>query len=512
MGGTMGMLRCSHLFTDHMVLQRGKNIKVWGMANNGTKVNVEINGITGSAITVDHKWVVTLSPLEAGGPYTLNVWDNQGECRQFVNVMIGEVWLAGGQSNMELELKDSLNGKEILKHIKGTKVRYFYVKKNAYIDEFFYQDEVNNCWKEADEESAASWSAVGFYFARKLSEEMGVTVGIVGCNWGGTSASNWMSKQMLESDVDTQIYLKEYEKAIEGKTFEQYLKEVEEYKIWQKAWQPRMDAYYAANPEAAWEEAQNVVGICKWPGPMGPTHEYRPYGLYETMLKRVMPYTLAGFIYYQGESDDHHPDMYEKLLRNLISQWRNDWEDHKLPFICVQLPMHINKGAEDTKNWCLIREAQMKVHQTVANTGIAVAIDLGEYNNIHPIDKKPVGERLALQALHHCYELVLGKEAYGPIYDGFEFDSNGIILKFQYAEDGFFIKEDKLEGFEIAGADKVYFKADAMLRESKIFISSKEVSDPLYARYLWTNYSKVYVFGKNGLPLAPFRTSVRDVK
>lgn len=506
----MGMLKCSHLFTDHMVLQRDKNIKVWGMAYDGNKVNVEINGKTGSGITVDHKWMVTLPPLEAGGPYTLNVWDDKGECRQFVNVMIGEVWLAGGQSNMELELKDSLNGKEMLKNIKGTHVRYFYVKKNAYMDEFYYQDEANNSWQEADEDSSGSWSAVGYYFAKKLSEEIGVTVGIIGCNWGGTSASNWMSIQMLESDADTQIYLKDYEKAMEGKTLEQYLIEVKAYKVWQEDWQPRMDAYYAANPEATWEEAQKVVGVCKWPGPIGPTHEYRPNGLYETMLKRVIPYALAGFIYYQGESDDHHPEIYDKLLRNLICQWRNDWEDNLLPFICVQLPMHINKGAEDTKNWCLIREAQMKVHQTVANTGIAVAIDLGEYNNIHPVDKKPVGERLALQALHHFYELILGKEAYGPIYDSCEYDKDGIMLKFNHAEDGFLIKEDKLEGFEIAGIDKVYYKAEAIIKENKIFVSTKEVTDPKYARYLWTNYSNVYVFGKNGLPLAPFRTSVRD--
>ncbi|MDF2802708.1 MAG: Sialate O-acetylesterase [Anaerocolumna sp.] len=507
----MGILKCSHLFTDNMVLQRGKNIKVWGMAKDGTKVNVGIDGRVGTADTINHEWMVTLPPMKAGGPYILKVWDDNGENLQFVNVMIGEVWLAGGQSNMELELKDSLNGKETLKNIKDANVRYFYVKKNSYIDEFFYQDEANNCWMEADENSAASWSAVGFYFAKKISEATDVAVGIIGCNWGGTSASNWMSKQMLESDTNTKEYLKDYEKATEGKTFEQHLKELEEYKLWQKDWQPRMDAFYISNPEATWEEAQENVGICKWPGPMGPTHEYRPFGLYETMLKRVIPYSLAGFIYYQGESDDHRPEMYDKLLRNLITQWRNDWEDNKLPFICVQLPMHINRGAKDTKNWCLLREAQMKVHQTVAGTGIAVAIDLGEYNNIHPIDKKPVGDRLALQALHHFYKLIPGEEAYGPLYESCEYYSDGILLKFQYADEGFLVKEEKLEGFEIAGVDKNYYKAEAKVEAGQIFISSPEVTNPKYARYLWTNYSNVYIYGKNGLPLAPFRTSVRDI-
>lgn len=507
----MGILTCSHLFSDNMVLQRDKNIKVWGLAEDGVKINVEIDGKTGSTITVNHEWMATLPPMKAGGPYTLKVWEEGGKSLSFKNVMIGEVWLAGGQSNMELELQNSLNGKEMLKNIKDTPVRYFYVKKNAYIDDFFYADEADNCWMEAGEEESAVWSAVAFYFAEKLSKEIGVTVGIIGCNWGGTSASNWMSKKMLESDADTQIYLKDYEKAVGDITFDQYLKDMEEYKLWQKDWQPRMDAFYAANPEATWEEAQEKVGICKWPGPMGPRHEYRPNGLYETMLKRVIPYTLAGFIYYQGESDEHHPDIYDKLLRNLITQWRNDWEDIKLPFIVVQLPMHINRGAEDTKNWCLIREAQMKVHQTVAGTGLAVAIDLGEFNNIHPVNKKPVGERLALQALYHVYKLINEEEAYGPIYEDYEYCNNGILLKFQYVGEGFVLKDNVIDGFEIAGVDKKYYKAAASIRDNQIFISAGEVTEPKYARYLWTNYSEVYVFGKNGLPLAPFRTSVRDI-
>lgn len=505
-GITMGILKCAHLFSDNMVLQRNKNITVWGIANDGTNVNVEIDGRCASGVANHHKWSVTLPPMKAGGPYTLKVSNESGDCLVYQNIMIGEVWLAGGQSNMELELRNSLHGKEMIKNMKDNNVRFFYVKKSAYIDEYFYQEEADNSWMEAGDEQAGIWSAVGFYFAKKLSEVIGVTVGVIGCNWGGTSASNWISKEMLESDVDTQIYLRDYEKAVEGKTFLQHLKEKEEYKKWHEDWQPRMDAFYASNPDATWEEAQESVGISKWPGPLGPTHEYRPYGLYETMLKRVIPYTLAGFIYYQGESDDHHPEIYDKLLRNLITQWRNDWEDNRLPFICVQLPMHMNKGAEDTKNWCLIREAQMKVHETIANTGIAVAIDLGEFNNIHPIDKKPVGERLALQALHHVYDVVSDQEAYGPMYDSFLYDKDKIILSFRYAEDGFMLKDGKTNGFEIAGTDQIYYKAEASIRGSQIVVSGIEVKEPKYVRYLWTNYSEVYIFGKNGLPLAPFRS------
>lgn len=509
----MGLLGCSHLFTDNMVLQRKKNIKVWGMAREGAKVTVTLNGVSASSITSNHEWMVVLPPMEAGGPYEMEILEDNGDRLTFSNVMIGEVWLAGGQSNMEFELKDSLNGKEVLDQIKKTNIRYFNVKKNPYIDEFFYHVERNNTWMEATTEQAASWSAVGYYFAKQIAQATGVTVGIIGCNWGGTSASNWVSKEMLESDADTRIYSEDYDKAVTGKSLEEYQQEIKEYKMWQQVWQPKMDAYYAANPGAGWEEALSFAGECKWPGPIGPKSEYRPYGLYHTMLHRVIPFTLAGFIYYQGESDDHRPQMYYKLLRNLITQWRNDWEDDKLPFLCVQLPMHMNKGSVDTKNWCLIREAQMRVHQTVANTGIAVAIDCGEFNNIHPIDKRPVGERLALQALYHVYGLVNKEEAYGPLYESMEYLDEGILLKFENAKEGFEVRDERIEGFSIAGEDKEFVVAKALVRGNQIYVSSPDVLNPKYVRYLWTNYSDVSIFGKNGLPLAPFRTSMKtDMK
>lgn len=231
----------------------------------------------------------------------------------------------------------------------------------------------------------------------------------------------------------------------------------------------------------------------------------RPSGLYHCMLQRVMPYTLRGFLYYQGESDDHKPHMYRKLLTRLIMQWREDWEDLTLPFLIVQLPMHRYKADPDYKHWCLIREAQMETFQTVKNTGIAVILDCGEFNEIHPKDKVPVGERLELQALYSVYHKISEQEAFGPIYQSFIYKDGGIELSFEHAEDGFMVK-DKVEGFEIAGEDRQYREAQVEIRGSKIFLSSPEVQKPLYARYCWTNYGNVTVFGKNGIPLAPFRT------
>lgn len=506
----MGILKCSHLFTNNMVLQRRKNIKVWGLSEIGSEITVSINGITAKTIAITHEWMIYLPPMEAGGPYNLEVSDNKGNKLEFLNVMIGEVWIAGGQSNMEFELQNSLGGKEILENIRESNVRFFHVKRNAIMDEFYYLDERNNSWMEASACNSKTWSAVGYHFAKKLAEELGVTVGVIGCNWGGTSASAWMSKDMLASDSDTKAYLDDYDKAMEGKTYEQYLDDLEEYAQWFKNWQPKIDEFYRNNPDGGWDDAQAYAGISRWPGPMGPKSEYRPSGLYETMFKRVVPYSLAGAIYYQGESDDHRPTVYYKLLRNLISMWRKDFEDDKLPFITVQLPMHRNKGAMDTYKWSQIREAQMRVHQTIANTGIAVAIDCGEFNNIHPIDKKPVGERLSLQAMYHVYGIKTVDEVYGPIYKSCVYDGDGILLDFDYAKEGFIVKDGITEGFEIAGSDKIYQKADVQIRNNQIYISSPLVKAPLYARYLWTDYSLVYIFGKNGLPLAPFRTSICD--
>ena len=506
----MACFNLAAVFTDHMVLQRNKNINIWGCAYTATDVTVELCGKSVTARAESGKWKAVLPPMEAGGPYELKVTDNRGGEIVLHDVMIGEVWLAGGQSNMELELQNALNGKEVLKNIKDVNVRFYYTQKIAYIDDYFNFAERNSCWSVAAPDTAANYSAVGYYFARKLAAELGVTVGVIGCNWGGTSASSWMSRKALEQDADTKSYVDEYDKTMEEKTMEGYLKELAEYEEWHNAWQPKIDEYYANTPDPTWEGAQEYAGPCRWPEPMGPRSQFRPGGLYETMVTRICPYTLAGFIYYQGESDDHKPDTYYKLFKALIEQWRGDWEDDRLPFLFVQLPMFMNEGDEDFKHWCKIREAQMRVHQTTANTGIAVILDRGEFNNIHPIDKEPVGERLALQAMYHVYGKISADEAYGAIYKSHEYTDGGIMLSFDHAGDGFELKGEKAAGFEVAGKDKKYHPADAWFKEDKIFVRSAEVAEPVYLRYNWTNYGEVTVFSKNGIPLAPFRTSRND--
>ncbi len=508
----MSLLKCAAIFSDHMVLQRNKNIKIWGTASNFTDVIVTIGDNKTSCYVKENKWTAVLPPMEAGGPYEVTVSDGNGNKLVFKDIMVGEVWFAGGQSNMELELINAKNGREYIKNSEGVNVRYYYTKKNPFIDEYFYLDERDNSWFAAKPcEEINHWSAVAYFYAKKLSEELGVTVGIIGCNWGGTSASAWISRKMLGTDTDTKTYLDEYDTAMGNKSFEAYCAELDEYDRWYNEWQPKINEFYSKNPHGVWGDALEFAGPSRWPGPLGPKSPYRPSGLYETMVKRVMPYTIAGFIYYQGESDDHKPVVYYKLLKMLIEQWRCDWEDDTLPFLFVQLPMHIERGDTDYKHWCKVRESQYRVHKTTANTGLAVALDCGEYGNIHPIDKKPVGERLCLQALYHVYKRIEAGDAYGAFYKSHVYENGGVTVFFEYNKGGFEIRGGKITGFEIAGADKKFAAAEAEIKGDGIFVKSGSVAKPEYVRYNWTNYAEVTVFSKaTGIPLAPFRTSVCD--
>ncbi|MDE7222939.1 MAG: sialate O-acetylesterase, partial [Acetatifactor sp.] len=341
----------------------------------------------------------------------------------------------------------------------------------------------------------------------ELAEKLQVTVGVIGCNWGGTSASCWRSREAILAQEATRSYGEEYEKSeLVHKPETEQIREYREYLAHQENWDKRAASVYEKEPMMAFDKVQELIGPCRYPGPMNCANFTRPAGLYDTMLRRVMPYTLRGFIYYQGESDDHRPQDYYALLTGMIRQWRQDWGDDRLPFLLVQLPMHRYQHDPDTKNWCIIRESQMRAFQMLRNTGIAVAIDCGQFHEIHPKNKKPVGERLALQALSGVYQLIPGKDAFGPIYRDFLYRDQGMELAFDYAQDGLVCRGDKISGFELAGADGVFVEAQVVFEGERIFLHSEEVREPVMARYLWTNYGEVTVFGANGLPMAPFRT------
>lgn len=498
--------RIAPIFSDGMVLQRGKNIKIFGTGVDGERVNVCFEGDTASAVVRNGEWLAVLPPKEQGEGLAMTV-SCGGVSRTFTDIVMGEVWLAGGQSNMEFELQNCKGGADCLKNDNTTNVRFYYTPKICKAEPSYEEKMQNSGWSKFGSESAKCWSAVGYFFAKELADKLGCTVGIIGCNWGGTKASQWMSLESQIKDEDMRFDWDEYCNNIAGKTEEELTKEYRDYEQYSIDWNKRVEAVYKENPMTDWGDCLKICGECKYPGPLTPLNPFHATALYESMIKKVCPYTLKGFIYYQGESDDNRPFAYYKLLRGLITLWREDWGDDSLSFIIAQLPMHRYKDDEDRKNWCIIREAQEKAFHTIKNTGLAVIIDCGEFNEIHPKDKIPVGHRMYLQALYTAYG-DQNPDYCAPLYKSHIAKDGGIEVSFLNAA-GFELRGEKC-GFEIAGADGEYKPADFEIRGDKIFVYSSEVSEPLDVRYLWTNYGEVTLYGANGLPAAPFRTDRKE--
>lgn len=504
------------IFSDNMVLQRNKPIAVFGEGQNGKCVKAKLHYMEAEmekcseaqTSVSDGRWILYLPEMKENTNCILTVTDGE-ITKKFRNIAIGEVWFCGGQSNMEFELQNITGGKEYLKS-DTPNVRFYNVQRKAYIDEAFLESEASTSWDEFDSEKAKTWSAVGYLFGKRLSEKLGVTVGLVGCNWGGTSASAWMSKETLASDEHSATYLEDYDKAVEGKEETALIEEYKTYLEFEVEWNKKCDALYAAEPNIAWDEVQKRIGICKWPGPMCQIHPFRPSGLYETMVKRVIPYSIKGWIYYQGESDDHKPHYYYKMMELLIKQWRADWNDEEMPFLFVQLPGHQYKQDPDFKNWCIIRQAQARIAENVKHTGMAVLIDAGEYDNIHPVDKVPVGERLYRQAMYQVYGGIAEEEAQSPMFKDCQIDGERVIVSFKYVAQGLQTLGERQDiiGFEVAGADMEYKPAKAYIEGNQVVVCCEEIKEPVAVRYLWTNYPKdgVNLFNKYGLPVAPFRS------
>lgn len=496
------MICCASVFSDHMILQRDKNVAVFGTGTVGETVTVTIpeRGISASGIVKpDGTWRVMLPPEKAGTGCTMTIND-----LTLKDVAFGEVWLAGGQSNMEFMLKDAKGGAEELQHCANSGVRYFQVPRNTFVDAAYEKAFAASCWQTASPETCTTWSAVAYLAAKELVRKLGVPVGIIGCNYGGSSVSCWMPETDLQAHAAGHAYLDDYRDAVSGKTDAELIAEYDEYTQYHTAWEKRAAKCYQEDGNMPWEEVIRRCGENRWPGPMGVKSPYRPAGMYHTMLKRVAPYTLRGFFYYQGENDDHRPDTYSTLLTVMIARWRQEFEDDSLPFLLVQLPMFAYADAPENGTWSKLREAQMRVYRTVKNTGIAVALDCGELGNIHPTNKHPVGHRLALQARR----LVYGEQnlaAFGPMYRSCTVSGEIMTVYFDHAEQGMEWHGDPV-GFALAGTDGVYHPAQAVLDGNAVHLTCAAVPVPCTVRYNWVNYGPVTLFGTNGIPAAPFRT------
>ena len=539
----------SAIFSDHMVLQRNKYTAIFGTAEDSTFVQAALYNSQGTllcennAVAADGKWQIKLEPQSAQTDCKLEISCGNAN-KTFTDIAFGEVWLAGGQSNMEFELQNCTEGPAELADDKaGKNVRFYYTNKIGWKDEHFFEAEKNTCWQRWESSARGSWSAVGYFFAKKLAEDLGCVVGVIGCNWGGTSASAWMRREYLEADCDLNTYLSDYEEATRGKSVEQQCKEYDAYEVENAKWQEGFAKLWEKDHAITWEAAEKILGKNPWPGPASCKNPYRPNGLYECMVSRILPYTLKGVLWYQGESDDHKPASYYKLFRAMVDNWRSDWGDNLLPFVSVQLPVHRYEADPDFKHWCLIREAQAKASATISNVWLTSSLDLGQFSDIHPRAKKELAERMENLARAKVYQLIPSVDASAPEFESFMpvyEENNGqksgkIILSFANAPTGFEVRSDetrfeeykKMEerqgnevssdftGFEVCGSDGVWYPAEFALggsdgKQNTIVVCSKKVSRPVAARYGWYNYGPVTIYGKNGLPLCPFRTNTNE--
>lgn len=505
----------ARIFSDNMVLQRMKPLNVFGTGSDGTRLVVSVTGekAASTSVTVcSGRWLAVLPPQPAQDKVELSITDGR-ETVTFCNVAVGEVWLAGGQSNMELELRNCTTGAQSLEN-DNPNVRFYYTQKKSIADETFFESEKQMGWRGfSDKNSARYWSAVGYYFAKELSETLGCTVGIIGCNWGGTSASAWIKREYATGE--TSIYFDEYDAAVEGKSLERLKREYRDYQEYHAAWEKKSTEYYTVTPNPTWDGCLEYCGENRYPGPPSPLNPMSPGVLHESMVERVAPYTMSGVIWYQGESDDHRPEMYRTLLSQLIRNWRDDWFDDELFFVIGQLPMHRWSADEDRKNWCIIREAQASVCRTTRSTELAVLTDCGEFNEIHPKNKLLPGHRFALAALKGCYNIAktveptASPEAAAVLWNSDSVDvcvTSGGLLERRGGKG--------ITGFEIAGESGEFIPAAAELADMEkqscesggAVIHVSGADNPTAVRYLWTNYTEdITLFdSENGIPLPPF--------
>ncbi|WP_162052162.1 sialate O-acetylesterase [Pontibacter pamirensis] len=624
----LGQVKLPELISDGMVLQRNAKTKVWGWASPGEKVKVKFNRKTyRTTADASGDWALTLDPIKAAGPYTMDITaSNQITIK---DIVAGDVYLVSGQSNMVHQMSlHNITYADDIATANYPQIRHFWIPTTTNL-EGPAQNLPPGSWKSANPEDVNNFSAVAYFFARKLYNKYQVPIGLINASVGGTPIEAWMSEEGLK-DFDTALaaidrnrdtsYVNSFRRRAQAaadankQKTEQDKGLTEAVKWYETAYEPKgwrninipgywedqgikdlngsvwyrreldvpaamtgvpakvflgrivdADALYINGEQVGnttyqypqrryslpagvlkpgkntfvirvqnfggkggfvpdkpyYIEANNQTLDLKgtWQYKVGEVYrpirgngggfsaQNQPTALYNAMVAPATDYTLKGILWYQGESNSGNPEEYKKLLPALISDWRNKFEQGNLPFLYVQLPnfMEVNYLPSES-NWALMREAALQT-LSVPNTAMAVTIDLGEWNDIHPDNKKDVGERLALAAQKLIYndKKVVSS---GPLFQSAEIDGNKIILNFTNVGTGLVSNdEEELSWFAIAGADKEFVWAQARIEGDKVVVWSDEVPEPKYVRYAWAdNPDGANLYNKEGLPASPFRT------
>ena len=437
-----GNISLPEIFSDNMVLQQKAEIIFWGWAKTGEIVVITADWLDTELSTKasdQGTWKITLKTPGAGGPYNIHL-KGYNELT-LKNVLIGEVWLCSGQSNMEWSAQAGINnGEEEIKNATYPEIRFFTVFNATAL---YPQDHFTGKWTECTPEEMKKFSAIGYFFARKLNKELGMPVGIINSSWGGTPAETWMPEDVIRKD--------------------NFLNEAA-----------------AKQKPVPW-------------GPVGPGR------IYNSMISPMIPFRIAGVLWYQGEANTINAYAYKQMLSGLIKSWRTNW-GYDFPFYYAQIaPYRYGKPFEGVE----VREAQRKVLE-VENTGMVVLSDIGDTLNIHPKNKQDAAIRFANLALNRYYKKSVTEDS-GPLFKDMTVDKNKAIILFDHSE-GLHVVGDKLSCFEIAGEDKVFYPAEAKIKDNQVIVQSKKVKSPVAVRFAWSNTATPNLFNGVNLPASCFKT------
>ncbi|MCG2615467.1 sialate O-acetylesterase [Terrimonas sp. NA20] len=438
------------LFSSNMVLQQGKPVPVWGTAPDGESVTVFFEGKEYRTTAIGSRWKIELFSLRANDKGQTMTIRGKDTTISITNILIGEVWLCSGQSNMYRTLGPQPSRPDITNWMEE-KDNANYPLIRQYTVPMLYAatktDDANGNWKICSPETVSTFSAVGYFFARDLHKDVKVPVGIILSAFGGTPAEDWTSRDALNADPELKKFADHYVEIV----------------------------------SAAYQPKGQLIS-----------------GLYNGMVHPLIPYGIAGIAWYQGEANNVRVHQYELVLSNLINSWRSDLMQGELPFLIVQIAPHKDMSPE-------LREAQLKVSQRTTNTALIVTTDCGDAEDIHPAYKQPVGERLARAALALAYHKQLVYA--GPALRSWKIRGSRIMLRFKNSRHGLkTIDGQPLKGFTIAGNDHVFIPARVLLKKRSIIVYHPGGHKPTAVRYGWSNTPEVNLCNNEGLPASPFRT------
>ncbi len=472
------------VLSDNMVLQQQARVKIWGKADPSETVVVTPSWNKKNYTTqagTNGKWMMEINTPKAVSNQLLTIRGNN--TIQINNILIGEVWLCSGQSNMDFPIAKSkgwrtgvVNEEEEMKDADYPEIRLFHVAQKLSPEQEL--DDCEGQWMICNPENLKDFSAVAFFFGRDLYKNLKTPVGLIQSTWGGTHAESWTKMSVMQNDPVYTDLLKDYYAKKES-----YPTDLKKYK-----------------EDSVRYEVEKAKGNKELKAPKKPSGIYHNKALstlWNGMIHPLIPYTIKGVIWYQGESNSVRHEDYMHVFTNMINSWRTEWKQGDFPFYFVQIAPHYKQPPQ-------IREAQLKTWQTVKNTGMAVITDAGDSTDIHPRHKQIPAERLVRWALAKDYGKKMSYS--GPVFKSMKVNGNEAILNFSYTDNELIAKGGKLLGFVVAGEDRKFYPATATISNDKVIVYSPNVSNPVSVRYGWDKFFRVNLYNSAGLPVTPFRT------